>query len=93
MDIQITFHQMSPSEEIKRYCEKKIGGEARYFERILNAKIVLEVAKLEHIVKVVLTMPKKTVITAEARESNMYASIDKVVEKLKRQVVDFKEQQ
>lgn len=93
MDIQITFHQMSPSEDIKRYVEKKIGGETKYFSRILNAHVVLDVAKREHIVKVVLTMPKKVVIKAEAREEDMYASIDSVMDKLKRQLVDFKEQQ
>ena len=70
MDIQVTFHQMEPSEAIKDYCQKKMDKLVKYYSRISSAKIVLEIIKLEHHVSVVLGLPQRKVVKASANQKN-----------------------
>ena len=50
---------------------------------------MLEVNKLQ-LLKVVVHMPQKTTLTADAITDDIYASIDAVYDKLERQITDWK---
>ncbi len=91
MDIEISFHQLDRSEAIATYCEKKMTKLGKFSPRIQDIRVVLEVNKLQHIVKVVVHMPQKTTLTADAITDDIYASIDAVYDKLERQITDWKE--
>ena len=92
MDIQITFHQMDSSDALKDYCQKKIDKLEKYYSRMTSAKVVLEIIKLEHHVSVVIGLPQKVVKASAHAKQDMYAAIDAVIDKLERQLTDFKEQ-
>ncbi|MDC3181123.1 ribosome-associated translation inhibitor RaiA [Gammaproteobacteria bacterium] len=91
MDIEITFHQLDRSDAISAYCEKKMTKLEKFSPRIQNIRVVLEVNKLQHIVQVVVHMPQKVTLKADATTDDIYASIDAVYDKLERQITDWKE--
>lgn len=93
MEIQITFHQMNSSEQIEHYVRQKLGKLEKFYNRVTDMRVVLEVNKLQHMVNVVAHLPQKATIKANASSDDMYASIDAVYDKLERQFTDWKEQQ
>lgn len=91
MEMQITFHQMQPSEAIKEYCHSKLDKLTRYYQKIEAFKIVFDVNKHMHHVSAVLHLPGKTFkAEAEARD-DIYAAIDAMHDKLERLLTDYKE--
>ncbi len=90
--MQITFKHIDSSDAVKDYCHKKFDKLAKYYSRLDSVKVVLEIIKLEHHVSVVMGLPQKTVIKADAHAKlDMYAAIDAVTDKLERQLTDYKE--
>jgi putative sigma-54 modulation protein len=85
MNISITFRQMEPSEAIKKYVTTKVSRLQKLLQQPMTAKITLAVQKQLHVAEVQIASGRKR---SEARESceEMYASIDKVVDKLERQI-------
>jgi putative sigma-54 modulation protein len=82
------------TDAMRRYTEEKLEKLSRFSERIVDAKVVMsynansnaaEPAKVE----VQLNVPGG-VIRAEERGQDSYAAIDKVVDKLERQLKRFK---
>jgi putative sigma-54 modulation protein len=76
---------MEASEAIKKYVSTKISRLQKLLQQPLIAKVILSVQKQRHVAEVqVSSGPKRS----EAKESSeeMYASIDKVVDKLERQI-------
>ena len=93
MDIQITFHQMDSTDAIKDYCHTKMNKLTKYYSKITSIKVTLEVIKLEHHISVVVALPQRGVVKAQASaKQDMYAAIDAVLDKLERQLTDYKEQ-
>ena len=77
--------KVTPS--IKTYIEEKLGKLDKYFENpdSITAKVVVRVRGLEQIVEV--TIPVKGItIRNEESNSDLYAAIDLVVDKLERQI-------
>lgn len=92
MDIEMTFHQMESTEAIKDYCRNKIGGLEKYYQKIVNARVVMEANKVEHKVQVLIHLPQKAIVKADSEAEDLYQAIDKVVDKLARQLRDYKTQ-
>jgi putative sigma-54 modulation protein len=92
MNISITFRQMEPSEAIKKYVTTKVSRLQKLLQEPMTAKITLAVQKQLHVAEVQIASGRKR---SEARESGeeMYASIDKVVDKLERQISASKGEQ
>jgi len=81
-------YQLTPA--LKDYAESKVGQLKKYFENIVNAHIIFELEKYRHAVEVSIHVNGKDFNGREVSE-DMYASVDKVVEKLERQIRKHKE--
>lgn len=74
---------------LKDYVEKRVGKIAKYFDTLGEITVVLTVAKGRHIVEV--TVPVNgMLLRGEESTTDMYTSVDLVIEKLERQIEKYK---
>jgi putative sigma-54 modulation protein len=62
----------------------------KYFERLINAHVILSVEKYRHIAEITLKVSGLTLASKEESD-DMYSSIDHAVDKLERQVKRYKQ--
>ena len=85
MNIIISGKNMDITDALREQTNKKVGKLERYFEPGTEAHVTLSVEKNRHIVEV--TIPFNGIILrAEESTDDMYASIDKVLDKLEHQI-------
>jgi len=90
MNIIVTGRHLDITPALKDYAEKKINRINRYLSNISEAIVTITVEKYRHKVEVLLKV-NGVLIQAEGITSEVYASIDEVVEKLERQIKKYKE--
>lgn len=92
MEITVTGRHVSVTPPIKEYARKKVENLAGMdFPHILEAHVILDVEKkFRHIAEVVLVCNSHITIEASEVSDDLYASIDKVVDKCARQMRKFK---
>jgi len=78
------------TDNLRSYVEKKLGKLKRYFDRIIEIVVTLSVEKNRQIVEATLKV-SRTLIRAEEDTDDMYSSIDRVADKLERQIKRYKE--
>jgi ribosome hibernation promoting factor len=85
MNVSITFRHMDPSEAIKRHAQDKLAKLQKFLRQPMTAKVTLSIDRLRHVAE---TRISSGGAHLEAKESSedMYASIDKVMTKLERQI-------
>ena len=71
---------------LREYVEKRVGKVTKYFDRIDNISVLLTVNKGRHVVEVTVEVPSGMLLRGEESTTDMYTSIDLVVEKLERQI-------
>ncbi len=87
--IQVTGRDVLVTEAMKSYAIEKVSKIERFSSRIIDVQITMDVQKLEHRVDIVLKVDHVK-IKAQAASNDMYASIDKAVEKIERQLHRYK---
>ena len=85
MNISITFRQMDASPAIKTYAREKVAKLQRLLRRPMRAKVTLSVDRLRHVAEARISSGGAH-LEAREKSDDMYASIDKVVDKLERQI-------
>ena len=85
MNIAITFRQMEASEAVKQYATEKVAKLQKFLRKPLSAQITLSLDKLDHIADVHVHAGSDHFHGSEQSE-DMYASIDRVIDKLDRQI-------
>jgi putative sigma-54 modulation protein len=87
MNIQVRGDQLTVTEALREYTEKKISKLQRYFETPLHheVNVTLSVNRGLHTVEVTIPL-QGVLLRAEETSNDMYASIDMVVDKLERQI-------
>jgi putative sigma-54 modulation protein len=85
MNIAITFRQLEASEAVKLYANEKVAKLQKFLREPLNAQVTLTLEKLQHVAEVHLHAGSEHFHGSE-RSEDMYASIDKVIDKLDRQI-------
>lgn len=90
MKLTIKGKHFDITNSIESYIKKKMEKLDKYFDQIKDATATVSIEKNRHIFEVTL-QAKKAIIRAEEESDSMYASIDRVIEKLERQIIKYKE--
>ncbi len=90
MQLEITGHHIEVTPSLDQYIREKITRLKRHFDQVLNIHIIMRVDKQTHTVEGSLLISGNHIF-ADATESNMYAAIDALADKLDRQVIKHKE--
>ena len=90
MEITITGRHLELTDHLKTYAEEKIRRLKRYFDRLIQANIVLWTERHRQIAEVTMHVYGHTIVIQEASE-DMYTSIDTLVDRLERQIKKYKE--
>ena len=85
MKVTVVTKNMELTPALKEMVEKKVSKLDKYFERNVSAKATLSVQKNRHRVEVAIPF-NGVLLRAEEITDDMYKSIDKVEEKLVRQI-------
>ena len=90
MKINIIARHFDLDDNIRSYAEKKLRKIETYYDRIVEAQMILSAEKHRRIAEVTLAA-KGVRFYAEEQTENMFASIDGVMEKIDTQVRRYKE--
>lgn len=91
MKVKIVERHMAPSAALRDYVVERANGLERYFDRIVSIDSTLSVEKERQIADFHAHLTNRKVIAAREESSDMYASIDKAIDRLKRQIVKYKD--
>ena len=89
MNVTTTARHYQLTPDLKEYAESKVTQLKKYFDQIVNAHIIFELEKYRHAVEVTIHVNGRDFNGREVSE-DMYASVDRVVEKLEVQIRRYK---
>ena len=92
MKIKIAGRHTDASEALRRYVIDKTEALERFYDRIISVDVVLSVEKERQIADFHAHLTNRKVISAQEESGDMYASIDKAIDRLRRQLLRFKDQ-
>ena len=90
MKLIIKGKHIDVTNSIEDYIRKKMKKLEKYYDQIMEATATVSIEKNRQIFEVTL-QAKKAIIRAEEESDNLFTSIDRVVEKLERQIIKYKE--
>jgi putative sigma-54 modulation protein len=90
MQLSISGHHIDVTEALKSYVEEKLQKLERHYDHITNAHVILTVEKLQQKAEATVHISGAEVF-ADADCADMYAAIDKLTDKLDRQILKHKE--
>lgn len=90
MNLNITGHHIEVTPAIRDYVTSKLDKITRHFEQVIDIKVILTVEKLKQKAEVNVHLRGNDIHT-EAEDTDMYAAIDALIDKLDRQVLKHKE--
>ncbi|HET8899821.1 MAG TPA: ribosome-associated translation inhibitor RaiA [Rhodanobacteraceae bacterium] len=85
MQIQVSGHQVEVTPALRSHVETRVERIERHFDHLTSLNVVLTVEKLQHRAEGTLT-GSGCVLHAFATETDMYASIDVMMDKLLQQL-------
>ncbi len=88
-NVIVTGRNVQVTEAMKGYAIEKVSKLERFANRIIDVIVTMDIQKLEHRVDIVMTVTH-TLIKSRASSENMYASIDKAVDKMHSQLQKYK---
>jgi len=75
---------------MKDYAVEKVSKIEKFINRIIEVNVIMDVQKMDQRVDIVL-VANHVKIKSHAITNDMYASIDKAVEKIERQLIKYKD--
>lgn len=94
LHVVVTGRHMDVTPALRQYAEEKLGKLVRYFEQVQEAQVVLSVERHDRLGKAqvveVTVWGDGIILRGEEASEDMYASIDLVVEKLRKQIEKYR---
>ena len=91
MKVKIAERHTAQSDALRAYVVEKTDVLERYFDRIISVDVVLSVERERQIADFHAHLTNRKIIKAHEESPDMYTSIDKAVDRLKRQLIKFKD--
>jgi len=88
-DITVTGRHVLVTDAMEQYAIEKISGIDRFSNRLISVNVTMDIQKIEHKVDIIMKVDH-IMIRSSAITDNMYASIDKAVDRLKAQLRKYK---
>ena len=88
--VKVTGRHLQITDAINEYVTRKIESLHLDYPKIIEAHVILEVAKYRHSAEVVLVCSNHITIEAFEETDDMYAAIDAVTDKVARQMRKYK---
>jgi len=89
MRVRISGRHMETTDALKEHIETRLDKLRAHFERVIDAEVVLSVEKHRHIAEITLHA-NGVHIHGKESSSDMYTSVDAVIDKLDKQIQRFK---
>ncbi|WP_251978948.1 ribosome hibernation-promoting factor, HPF/YfiA family [Salinicola avicenniae] len=90
MQVNVTGHHMELTDALRDYVNEKLARLERHYDNITNVQVTLSIEKERQQAACILHAAGGD-LHAEASDSDMYAAIDSLADKLDRQLVKHKE--
>lgn len=90
MQINLTGHHVEITDSLRNYVDSKFSKLERHFDHISNVHVILNVEKLTQKAEATVHLSGAEVF-ASSENTDMYAAIDSMIDKLDRQVIKHKE--
>lgn len=88
-EIHVTGRDVLITDAMKSYAIDKVSKIEKFSPRIIDVQVTMDIQKLEHRVDIVLKVDHVK-IKSHASTTDMYASIDRAVDKIERQLRKYK---
>ncbi len=89
MNLSIQGHHIEVTPALRGYVMSKLDRIRRHFDQVIDVSVVLGVDKLQQTAEVTLHVKGKDLF-AEAVDTDLYAAIDLLADRLDRQVLKYK---
>ncbi|NMG34656.1 ribosome-associated translation inhibitor RaiA [Azoarcus sp. TTM-91] len=90
MNLNITGHHVEVTQSIREYVTTKLDKVIRHFDNVTSVSVILSVEKLKQKAEVTVHVRGKDLFV-ESEESDLYAAIDGMIDKLDRQILKHKQ--
>ena len=90
MQLSISGHHLEVTSALRDYVTEKLGRLERHYDHITNVHVILSVEKLQQRAEATLHISGAELF-ADADCEDLYAAIDKLADKLDRQILKYKE--
>ena len=90
MNLNLTGHHVEITAALRDYVTGKLDRITRHFDNVIDVRVILSVEKLKHKIEANVHLSGKDIFV-ECHDSDMYAAIDALVDKLDRQILRHKE--
>lgn len=90
MNLNITGHHVEVTQSIREYVTTKLDKVIRHFDNVTSVSVILSVEKLKQKAEVTVHVRGKDLFV-ESEESDLYAPIDGMIDKLDRQILKHKQ--
>ena len=90
MNLNMTGHHLEITPSMRDYVSSKMTRINRHFDHVIDVSMILSVEKLRQKIEANVHLSGKDIFV-ESEDSDMYAAIDLLVDKLDRQIIKHKE--
>jgi len=90
MNLNITGHHVEVTPALREYVTGKVDKVIRHFDHVTSVHVILTVEKLVQKAEITLHVKGKDIF-ADSSDADLYAAIDKLIDKLDRQVLKYKD--
>ena len=90
MNLHLSGHHLEITPAIREYVTSKLGRITRHFDHVIDVNVKLSVEKLRKTIEASVHLSGKDIFV-ENHDTDMYAAIDILADKLDRQIIKHKE--